>query len=131
MGVGVAVASIALGATVIEKHFTLSREDGGVDSTFSMEPNEMAQLAVEVERAWNAIGRVTYGATEAEKKSRVFKRSLYIVTDMNAGDVITSKNVRAIRPGLGLPIKYLDVILGRKLKKSAIKGTPLSWEVLE
>lgn len=131
MGIGVAVASVALGATVIEKHFTLSRDDGGVDSTFSMEPKEMSQLVVETEQAWNAIGRVNYGATEAEKKSRVFKRSLYIVNDMNSGDVLTSENVRAIRPGLGLPTKYLEIILGRKLKKNVVKGTPVCWEILE
>ncbi len=131
MGVGVAVASVALGSTVIEKHFTLSREDGGVDSTFSMEPEEMRQLVIETERAWHSIGRVTYGATVTEKKSSVFKRSLYIVSDMIAGDVLTSKNVRAIRPGLGLPIKYLDIILGRKLKKNVVMGTPLSWEILD
>ena len=131
MGVGVAVASVALGSTVIEKHFTLSREDGGVDSTFSMEPEEMRQLVIETEQAWQAIGQITYGATDAEKKSRVFKRSLYIVSDMIAGDVLTSKNVRAIRPGLGLSIKYLDIILGRKLKKNVARGTPLSWEILD
>jgi N-acetylneuraminate synthase len=131
LGIGVAVASVALGATVIEKHFTLSRDDGGVDSAFSMEPEEMSQLVVETERAWNAIGKVNYGITESENKSRAFKRSLYIVNDMNSGDILTSANVKAIRPGLGLPIKYLGIILGRKLKKNVLKGTPLSWEILE
>ena len=105
MGVFVSVASVALGATVIEKHFTLNRAYGGVDSSFSMEPAEMAQLVLETERAWQAMGQVSYGATEAEKKSIVFRRSLYIVKDLKAGDVLTSDNVRAIRPGFGLATK--------------------------
>ncbi len=130
MGVGVSVASVALGATVIEKHFTLSRADGGVDSTFSMEPAEMAQLVVETKRAWQAIGCVNYGPTAAEKKSIQFRRSLYIVQDIKAGDVLTEENVRAIRPGLGLPTKYLNAILGRKVKGSVIRGTALCWELL-
>ena len=113
MGVGVSVASVALGATVIEKHFTLNRADGGVDSSFSMEPAEMEQLVVETERAWQALGKVSYGATEAEKKSLQFRRSLYIVKDLKAGDVLTNENVRVIRPGLGLPTKYLEQVLGR------------------
>lgn len=131
MGVGVSVASVALGATVIEKHFTLNRADGGVDSTFSMEPAEMAQLVVETERAWQALGQVSYGATEAEKKSIVFRRSLYVGQDMKAGDVLTRENVRAIRPGLGLPTKYLDVVLGKALKRNVKRGTALAWELLK
>ena len=131
MGVGVSVASVALGATVIEKHFTLSRADGGVDSTFSMEPAEMAQLVLETERAWQAMGQVSYGATEAEKKSIVFRRSLYVVKDLKAGDILTSDNVRAIRPGLGLATKYLDIVLGSKLKLAVKRGTALSWDLLE
>jgi len=105
MGMGVSVASVALGATVIEKHFTLNRADGGVDSSFSMEPAEMTQLVVETERAWQALGRVAYGPTAAEEKSIVFRRSLYVVKDLQAGDVLSEDNVRAIRPGLGLPTK--------------------------
>ena len=128
MGVGVSVASVALGATVIEKHFTLNRSDGGVDSTFSMEPTEMTQLVVEAERAWQALGKVSYGATEAEKKSIVFRRSLYVVKDIKAGEVLTKENVRAIRPGLGLPTKYLDVVLGKKLKQDIKRGTGLDWD---
>ena len=131
MGVGVSVASVALGATVIEKHFTLNRDEGGVDSVFSMEPAEMAQLVVETERAWQALGQVSYGATEAEKKSIVFRRSLYVVRDLNAGDVLTSENVRAIRPGLGLPTKYLAVVLGKSVSRDVVRGTALSWGLLE
>ncbi len=130
MGVGVSVASVALGATVIEKHFTLDRADGGVDSTFSMEPAEMASLVIETERAWQALGRVNYGAIEAEMKSLVFRRSLYLVQDLKAGDVINKENVRAIRPGLGLPTKYLEKVLGMKVKQDTKRGTALTWTLL-
>jgi N-acetylneuraminate synthase len=130
MGVGVSVASVALGATVIEKHFTLNRADGGVDSTFSMEPTEMAQLVVETKRAWQALGGVSYGPTEAEKNSLKHRRTLYVVQDIKAGEVLTKENVRAIRPGLGLPTKYLDVVLGRKLKQDVKRGTGLHWDLL-
>ena len=130
MGVGVSVASVALGATVIEKHFTLNRADGGVDSSFSMEPAEMAQLVVETERAWQALGQVSYGATAAEAKSLMFRRSLYVVKDMQAGEKLTADNVRAIRPGLGLPTKYLEQVLGKTLKIAVTKGTALRWDQL-
>lgn len=130
MGVGVSVAGVALGATVIEKHFTLQRADGGVDSAFSLEPAEMAQLVVETERAWQALGRVTYGPTEAEKKSLQFRRSLYIVQDLKAGEVLTRENVRAIRPGLGLPTKYLGQVLGRAVNRDVKRGTALGWGLI-
>jgi N-acetylneuraminate synthase len=130
MGVGVSIASVALGATVIEKHFTLNRADGGVDSSFSMEPAEMAQLVLETERAWQALGKVSYGATEAEKKSIQFRRSLYIVKDLKAGDILTKENVRAIRPGLGLPTKYLEQVLGKAAKQNIQRGTALAWNLL-
>jgi N-acetylneuraminate synthase len=128
MGVGVSVASVALGATVVEKHFTLSRADGGVDSAFSMEPTEMRQLVLETERAWQSLGQVSYGVTESEKKSLIFRRSLYVVKDLKAGDVLTNENVRAIRPGLGLPPKYFAQVLGRKIKINTEKGTGLQWK---
>ena len=130
MGVGVSVASVALGATVIEKHFTLNRANGGVDSTFSMEPTEMAQLVVETERAWQALGQVSYGPTDAEKKSIQFRRSLYVVQDLKAGDVLTKENVRAIRPGMGLAPKYLEHVLGRHIGKDVMQGTALEWGLL-
>ncbi|OUL34773.1 pseudaminic acid synthase [Nostoc sp. T09] len=130
MGIGVAVASVALGATFIEKHFTLRRADGGVDSAFSMEPEEMQQLVVETERAWQALGNINYGPTEAEKASLKFKRSLYISQDIKAGGVLTPENLRAIRPGFGLPPKYYEVLLGKKVTKNLKKGTPLEWELL-
>jgi N-acetylneuraminate synthase len=130
MGIGVSVASIALGATVIEKHFTLSRADGGVDSTFSMEPDEMSQLVAETERARQALGEVSYGFTEAEKKSLQYRRSLYVVQDIKAGETLTRKNVRAIRPGMGLPTKYLETILGRTVTRDIKRGTAVQWRLL-
>lgn len=130
MGVGVSVASVALGATVIEKHFTLNRADGGVDSSFSMEPAEMAQLVLETERAWQALGHVSYGPTEAEKKSIQFRRSLYVVEDMKAGDIISMHNVRAIRPGLGLPPKFIDQLLGKRVAFDVKRGTAVAWDML-
>ncbi|WP_221766494.1 pseudaminic acid synthase [Chlorobium phaeovibrioides] len=130
MGLGVSVASVALGATVIEKHFTLNRSDGGVDSAFSMEPAEMAQLVVETKRAWQALGQVSYGPTEGEKRSLQYRRSLYIVQDMKKGDVLTSENVRAIRPGLGLPAKYIEMVLGKCVRKNIARGTALNMDLL-
>jgi N-acetylneuraminate synthase len=130
MGVGVSVAAVALGASVVEKHFTLSRAEGGVDSAFSLEPEELKVLSVETERAWQSLGKVFYGSTKAEKQSLLHRRSLYITQDVNAGEVLTAENVRAIRPGLGLPPKYLKGILGKKVKKDVLKGTPLAWEFL-
>ncbi len=130
LGIGVAVASVALGATVIEKHFTLDRSDGGVDSVFSMEPAEMKQLVIETERAWQAMGCIHYGRTKAEEKSLVFRRSLYISEDMKAGHVLTRENLRSIRPGHGLPPKYYDIVLGKTVAVDVKKGTPLSWGIL-
>jgi len=127
MGLGVSVASVALGATVIEKHFTLNRSDGGLDSAFSIEPAEMMQLVVETKRAWQALGQVSYGLTAAEKKSIQFRRSLYIVQDINAGDLLTKENVKAIRPGFGLPTKYMEIVLGKSVKQDVKRGMPLCW----
>jgi N-acetylneuraminate synthase len=130
LGIGVAVASVALGASVIEKHFTLKRSDGGVDSAFSMEPAEMKQLIEETGRAWESMGKAYIGPTEAEKSSIIFRRSLYIVKDLKAGDILTKENVRAIRPGLGLPPKHLDQVLGKKTKSSVKMGTAITWEMI-
>lgn len=131
MGCGTAVAAVALGATVIEKHFTLSRADGGVDSAFSLEPAELKALVVESERAWQSLGRVTYGASASEKKSLIFRRSLYVVKDILPGEMLSSENVRAIRPGLGLPTKYLDLVIGRRAKEKICRGVALHWDLLE
>ena len=130
LGIGVAVASVALGATMIEKHFTLRRADGGVDSAFSMELEEMKELVEETGRAWESLGKAYIGPTEAERSSITFRRSLYIVKDLKAGDILTKENVRAIRPGLGLPPKYLDQILGKKIKSNVKMGTALAWSLL-
>ncbi len=130
LGIGAAVASIALGATVIEKHFTLSRADGGVDSVFSLEPEEMKLLVRECNTAYQALGEVRYSTQEQEKKSLQFRRSLYIVEDMKKGDVLTEKKLRSIRPGLGLPPKYYDVLLGRKVNRDIERGTAMGWNLL-
>jgi N-acetylneuraminate synthase len=130
MGVGVSVAAVAQGATVIEKHFTLNRDDGGVDSTFSLEPEEMKQLVIETERAWQSLGQVQYGPTEAEKPSLKFRRSLYIAEDMKAGDVLTPKNLRTVRPGFGLPSKYYEQFLGKKVSCDLKKGSRVDWNII-
>ncbi|TAL12163.1 MAG: pseudaminic acid synthase, partial [Nitrospirae bacterium] len=131
MGIGVAVAAVAYGATVIEKHFTLSRTDGGVDSSFSLEPEELCALVVETERAWQSLGRVSYGPAAAEKNSLVFRRSIYISQDIKAGDILTRENLRCVRPGMGLPPKYYDMLIGRKVNKDVKKGTPMEWKLIE
>ena len=127
MGCGVAVAAVAFGAVVVEKHFTLSRADGGVDSAFSMEPDEFRQLRVETERAWLALGGVVYGGTPDEGKSRMFRRSIYVARDMKAGEVLGEHNVRVVRPSLGLPPRFLEVVLGKRVNRDLAAGTPLDW----
>ena len=130
MGIGVSVAAVALGATVIEKHFTLQRSDGGVDSAFSMEPKEMAQLVIETERAWKAMGKVQHGPTEKEKASLVFRRSLYVVADVKAGEKFTPINLRAIRPGNVIAPKFYDEVIGKTAKRDIARGTPLSHDLI-
>ena len=130
MGIGVSVAAVALGATVVEKHFTLQRADGGLDSAFSMEPQEMAQLVIETERAWQAMGKVQHGPTEKEKASLVFRRSLYVVADIKAGEKFTPTNLRTIRPGNGIAPKFYDEVIGKTAKRDIARGTPLSHELI-
>ena len=130
MGVGVAVAAVALGATVIEKHFTLSRAEGGVDSAFSLEPQELAALVQDSERAWQALGQVRYGPTEAEQKSLVFRRSIYVAADIAEGECFTVDNLRIVRPGHGAPPHLLDQLLGRPARRAYQRGTPLSLDQL-
>lgn len=130
MGCGVSVAAVGMGAVLIEKHFTLARADGGVDSTFSLEPAEFRTLRTESERAWQSIGQVTYGGTKAEEKSRAFRRSLYIAKDLAPGDVLTPENLRIIRPGFGLPPKFYEQMLGKAVKREAPAGTPVSWDLV-
>jgi len=128
MGVGASVAAVALGACVIEKHFTLRRADGGVDSAFSLEPEELKQLVVETERAWQALGTVQYGVQKAEEKSRFFKRSIYVSENIKAGEKFTETNLKIIRPGDGLAPKYWEEIIGRSALKDLVKGKPLTSE---
>jgi N-acetylneuraminate synthase len=130
MGVGVSVAAVALGATVIEKHFTLSRAEGGVDSAFSLEPSELAALVQESERAWQALGQVRYGPTEAEQKSLVFRRSIYASADIAAGETFTIENIRIVRPGHGAPPHLFEQLLGRQARQDYSCGTPLSLDQL-
>lgn len=130
LGIGVAVGSVVLGARVIEKHFTIDRSEGGVDSAFSSEPAEFKMLIEEAERAFLSIGNITYGIMEAEKKSKMFKRSIYIVEDLEDGDVLTEKNIRIIRPGLGLEPKYFDIMIGKKINRSVKKGTALTFDLI-
>ena len=130
MGVGVAIASVALGSTVIEKHFTLSRADGGVDSAFSLEPHELENLVTETSRAWLSLGEVKYGPTLSEKKSLVFRRSIYVAQDIKAGEPFTAKNLRIVRPGYGAPPSMLGLLLGKIAKRSFSKGDPLLLDAL-
>ena len=130
MGVGAAVAAVAHGATVIEKHFTLRRADGGVDSAFSLEPEEMKALVVETERAWQSLGTVTYGQIGVEKRSLQFRRSLYIAEDVKEGETLTEQNLRAIRPGHGLSPKYFDQLIGKRVNADVKRGTPMRWELV-
>ncbi len=131
LGIGAAIASVALGASVIEKHVTLSRSEGGVDAAFSLEPNELKQLVQETEVARKALGRAHLGPTEEEKSSRIFRRSLYVCENLQPGAVMTEKVIRAIRPGYGLPTRYIDQFLGKRVSRFVKKGTPVSWELFE
>ncbi|HNP07650.1 MAG TPA: pseudaminic acid synthase [Cyclobacteriaceae bacterium] len=126
IGIGVSIASVALGATVIEKHFTLKRADGGVDSAFSMEPAELNSLVTESERAFLALGKVQLNIQNVEKASKRFKRSIYVVKDISEGDIFSSDNIRVIRPGDGLAPKHYEKIIGKRAKLSLKRGTPLT-----
>jgi len=128
LGIGAAIASVALGATVIEKHFVLDRNAGGVDAAFSIEPDELALLVKETKRAWQAIGEVSYGACEAEANSKKYRRSIYVSKDIQAGETLTASNIQVIRPAFGLEPKYWNEVLGKVAKSNISKGTPLSWE---
>ncbi|WP_157670895.1 pseudaminic acid synthase [Chitinibacter sp. GC72] len=130
MGVGVAVAAVALGASVIEKHFTLSRADGGVDAAFSLEPDELHLLVAESARAWQAMGEIKYGGSQSEEKSKVFRRSLYVVQDIKRGERLSELNVRCIRPGLGLAPKYYNLVLGACAQYDLKKGQPLQFDAV-
>lgn len=128
MGIGVPIAATALGATVIEKHFCLSRAEGGVDSAFSLEPNELKNLVVETERAWQSLGIVQYGIQPTENTSLLFKRSIYVIKDIQQGEKFSYENIRIIRPGDGLHPRYFEQLIGNTARVSLAKGTPLSWD---
>ena len=125
-----AVAAVALGASIIEKHFTLDRKGGGPDDSFSLEPKELAALCRDANTAWQALGQVDYGRKSSEQGNVKYRRSLYFVKDLKAGDVITMDAVRSVRPGFGLAPKYLDRIIGKKLSKNVKKNTSVSWDGL-
>lgn len=125
MGIGVPIAAVTLGATVIEKHFCLSRAEGGVDSAFSLEPDELKALVMETERAWQSLGGIQYNIQESEKKSLSFKRSIYVVKDIKAGELFTEDNIRVIRPGDGMHPKYFEGLLGQVVKQDLKRGEPL------
>jgi pseudaminic acid synthase len=131
MGTAVPVAAVALGAVMIEKHFTLARADGGPDAAFSLEPDELRRLVADSKTAWQAMGTADYGIKESERGTAVFRRSLYIVRDIAAGEALTPENCRSIRPGHGLPPKFLPEVLGRRAAGTIKKGTPLTWAMLE
>jgi len=130
MGIGAAIAAVALGASLVEKHFTLNRADGGVDSSFSLEPEELSALVRETERAWMSLGAVTYGPTAAERKSLVFRRSLYVAENMKRGDKFTVKNLRVVRPGKGLHPRFYEQVLGKTVNRDVSKGTPVDWSLV-
>ena len=128
MGIGVPLAATVLGATVIEKHFCLDRSEGGVDSAFSLEPDELKSLVIETERAWQSLGNIQYGIQPTEIKSLMFKRSIYIVKDIQQGEKFNYENLRIIRPGDGLHPRYFEQLIGNTARVSLAKGTPLSWD---
>jgi pseudaminic acid synthase len=127
MGIGVPIAATTLGATVIEKHFCLSRAEGGVDSAFSLEPDELKNMVIETERAWQSLGHVQYGVQASEKKSVMFKRSIYVVQDVSAGDKFTAENLRVIRPGDGAHPRYYEQLIGTTASKDYKRGEPFNF----
>lgn len=130
MGIGAAIAAVALGARVIEKHVTMDRSDGGVDSEFSLEPHELKQLVVESRRAWASLGSPTFVPTGSEAESLKLRRSLCVVEDVRKGEVVSAQNVRSIRPAGGLEPKYLDSVIGRRFSTDTPKGTALTWDLI-
>jgi pseudaminic acid synthase len=130
LGIGVSVASVALGARLIERHFTLDRTEGGVDAAFSLEPQELSQLAIESRRAFDALGQVVYGPITAELEGLQYRRSLYIVKDMQAGEVFSEENVKILRPASGMSPAFFEWLLGKSVKYNVHAGTPVAWEML-
>ena len=131
IGIGASLAAISHGASIIEKHFTLSRSDGGVDSKFSMEPHEMENLAIEAKNVWKSLGKPTYGTTKNDSKSKIFRRSIYAIKDILIGEVLSKNNVGVIRPSYGLEPKFLNKVIGQKASRDIAKGTPINWDLIE
>ena len=131
LGIGAAIAAVSHGACLIEKHFTLSRDDGGVDADFSLEPKEFKLLRDESERAWEALGSIRYGASDAETNASKKRRSIYVSKDISAGDTLSKDNLKIVRPGLGLSPKMIDIVVGRKVSENIKKGTALSWKLIK
>jgi len=129
-GIAASIAAIAFGGAIIEKHFTLARSDGGPDAAFSLEPDELKALCKNARLAWQALGSVRYEKTESEKGNVQFRRSLYIVEDIKAGDVLEARNLRSIRPGFGLPPEFYDILLGKRVNCDVARGTPMSWDLI-
>ena len=130
LGIGAAIAAVANGATVIEKHLTLKRKEGGVDSSFSIETEDLKKLVIETNRAWKSLGKISYGPTKEEKSSIIFRRSIYVTKNIKSGAKLSKENIRIIRPGLGLAPKYFKKLIGRKIKCNLSKGTALKWEFI-
>jgi N-acetylneuraminate synthase len=131
LGIAIPVAAVSLGACIIEKHLTIARSLGGPDAAFSLEPQEFRAMVEAVRATERALGQVNYGVSDREKASRVFRRSLFVVEDIEAGQTLTPENIRSIRPGYGLAPKFLPLVLGRRVKHRVVRGTPLSWDLLE
>ncbi|MEW9093553.1 MAG: pseudaminic acid synthase [Clostridiaceae bacterium] len=131
LGTAVSVAAVALGAKIIEKHFTLRREEGGPDSAFSMEPHEFKKMVEDIRTVEKAIGKVSYDLTEKQKRSREHSRSLFAVKDIRKGELLTEENIKSIRPGFGMPTKYIKDVLGKKARMDIKKGTPVEWEIVD
>jgi pseudaminic acid synthase len=131
LGIGTSLGAIALGASVIEKHFTIDRSEGGVDSAFSIEPLELFQLVKESKQVWESVGDISYGITKDEEKSLDFRRSIYISKNLKKGETLTKSNIRKVRPGRGLSPKYFEIVVGKKINCDVSMGTPLSWDLME
>ena len=130
LGISVPIAAVVLGACIIEKHFTLSRDILGQDSAFSLEPHEFKEMVDAIRAAEKALGKVNYDVADQEAASRIFRRSLFVIEDIKAGEIFTEENIRSIRPGYGLPPKYLEKVLGKSVKQDVKRGTAIEWDML-
>ena len=129
-GSAVPIAAVTLGASVVEKHVTWRRDDGGPDAAFSLEPDQLATLCEGVDLAWRALGKVRYEKSESELGNAQFRRSLYIVKDLKEGEVLDASSLRSIRPGFGMPPKFIDLLMGKRVNRNVSRGTPMSWDLV-